>query len=1011
MSNIHYTYLNRSNSKYFLGCLWSLVCYMLLLFSTAVANTTNAALQFTANGDSSAIPSKRVNDNSFSEVSARFVTEAIDLKIKERFITNAIVVKNNKSVAVHFTMELVFPASWKLIGNTDKLYEIDANDSLVIPVRIIPGLSTADGVLINIQALLVSEDQNLLGDASFIVKRKKDIRWSVKSESGDRIYFPVNDSVVPFSISVNNDGNEKIDLLLSRKQLGNKIQVKDESPDLQHSGYHELMLEPEADTVINFSAALQTQIINSQRVDIENYSFSAINEEVRNTLFFQSQLSNTADGKVFSGSRRMDFIRLSDNKVINPYGSAIIPLTMDANMYNIIGTQPIMRMELRGSTLLSNQGLLSYQTLFNFTSYKYSQDLTNDMFYRVSYSQKHGDIQVGNISGGLSLIPISGRGISGNYFITPSLRAGAYFVKNSFNKLEDNSYAYGGYLRYQLRRIGTSTVQYGRSSFEKNSRENSYISVNNSIKILPNQQINFGYALSTNNFLDSGFVKAGHSISAGYSGSYLHKKIFTNIRGSLFSADYGARGLPSSNYFHRSGFNAGNKWSLIMQNSYSTYDQYSILNNTSDIVKNKVNYNQLFFNLNAKGSRIVPSLFYNVTELNMLKLIYRGAGFDYSKSSYTGRSRVGLSLLGGYNKLPDYKDIGDYFSLQLSVAAQHKTMSFNSRYYYGPQYISDPAVLRNSFKYPQSIFLSMSKQWLPRNRSLVFQANGNYSYMNQFNRHTFGIFPEAYYFTKSRWRFKISTGYSLGTSKIERAVQSYQGEAMVDDGPKKVFTQNFFLNAGVRKEFGIPVPKKWTKKAFANVNFITFLDANGNHIKDKNEVVIKNIVIRLGNDEVISNEDGVAGFTNIAAGKYAFKVMSLYELNGWYPLIEDSLVTGFNQDINVPFVKGIKLTGNVVLQKERYSGVTSSIDLSRILITAVDSSGKEYQSLTDKNGNYILYLPPGHYFLSMDEGIVGKGFIVLKNNAELHLSEVESYNYNFYILEKKRKINIKKFGE
>jgi hypothetical protein len=110
-------------------------------------------------------------------------------------------------------------------------------------------------------------------------------------------------------------------------------------------------------------------------------------------------------------------------------------------------------------------------------------------------------------------------------------------------------------------------------------------------------------------------------------------------------------------------------------------------------------------------------------------------------------------------------------------------------------------------------------------------------------------------------------------------------------------------------------------------------------------------------------------------------------------------------------MKGIKLSGNIILQKERFSGVGSSIDLSRILITATEAGGKEYKALTDNKGNYTIYLPPGQYFLNMDEGFIGKGFIVLKNNAEMKLQDVESVNYNFYILEKKRKINIKKFGE
>jgi hypothetical protein len=134
-------------------------------------------------------------------------------------------------------------------------------------------------------------------------------------------------------------------------------------------------------------------------------------------------------------------------------------------------------------------------------------------------------------------------------------------------------------------------------------------------------------------------------------------------------------------------------------------------------------------------------------------------------------------------------------------------------------------------------------------------------------------------------------------------------------------------------------------------------------------------------------------------------------LNGWYPLVDDSIMVGPKDEIMLPFVKGIKLTGSIVLQKDRFSGLQSSVDLSRILVTATDSSGKVRQCITDKNGEYVLYLPPGDFSLSMDESILGKSFVVLKNNSELTLQGVESYNYNFYIIEKKRKVNIKKFGD
>lgn len=942
-------------------------------------------------------------------VVSSFKTEAFTIKAGERFVSNALSIKNNKKETIKFTVEIVFPSSWKKIGVANNTYELNAGDSIIIPIRIIPTNNTKDGSTVNIQALIVDQDLMLLSDASFKVVRKKEVKWKLDSDNGDKIYFPTQDSTVPFNIRVLNEGNEKIDLLVSKKQLGNKIKINEVIEDPQHRDYNELQLDPSADTSLNFMATINDRYNATSKIDIENYNPGALNEETRNTLFFQSSLSNNADTKNFSGSKRLDFIRLSDESMVNPYGSATIPLIADINTYNILGIQPVTRVDLKGSTMLSNQAVVSYQTQTNFTSYQYDNTFTNNLFYRLSYSTAKGEVQIGNISGGINMIPITGRGISSSYFIKPNLRAGAFYVKSNFSST-DNSSAFGGFVRYQHNKLFTTTLQAGKTLLPNNG-ENVYANISNSIHFLRTQQISIAYSISKNISPLTNETKSGNSISGSYSGTYFKHKLYSAVRGTMFSKNYGANGLPAYNLSHRSGFNGGKTWSIILQNTLNIYQQRIYSDTILDTISNYANYNQLFFNFNRKNARFMPSIFYNETELNKLKVVYRGMGMDYSINSDQSNSRFAISLRGGYNKLPQYTYINDYFTMQVSASAQRNTFSFNGRYNYGPQYVTDPSQIYGIFKYPQSIFLSVNKQIIPNNRRFVVQTSGNYSYMNQFNRHTAGIYPEAYYFTSTKWRFKLGLGYSMSFSKTDKSIQAYQGENAANFQEKKVTTQSFFMNCGVRKEFGIPVPKSWSKKSFRTITFTAFLDANGNKVKDKNEVILKNIVVKVGNYEVISNESGECKLLNIGAGIYPIKVWSLFELNGWYPLVDDSLMVGPKDEIMLPFVKGIKLSGSIVLQKDRFSGLQATADLSRILVTATDSTGKVYQSITDKNGDYILYLPPGDFSLSMDESILGKSFVVLKNNSELSLMGVESYNFNFYIIEKKRKVNIKKFGE
>lgn len=950
-----------------------------------------------------------INAYSQEPVVMRAVFNSSEMKLnpKERFVSNTLMVYNPGAEPMKFYIEVISPESWKILSLNTEAYTLEGGDSLVIPLRLIPGIKAKEGMNITIQALLINEDQSLLADASFIIRRKKEVRWEITSETGDRIYFPVNEDSINFAINVQNQGNEKIDLLLSQKQLGNNIQIEDSIKNRKN--YHELILQPAEDTSLSYMASINTNSQIHKRVDTENYTPANHYDEFRNTLFFQSQLADGLPGKSFRGSRRMDFIRLSSEKTVNPYGSGTIPLIADANFYNILGIQPVMNLDLRGSTMVSEDGVLSYQSQFMFNNFEYNNELTRNVYYRFAYNDALNEVQVGNISGGLNRIPITGKGISASRFITSDLRTGAYYIRNSLDASRFHTHAYGAYARYQFRKMGTFTMQYGKSKNTDTNREMNFLSASASVKVLKFHQFGASYTTTRTTAYLNVPTNTGNAYSGNYSGSYLQRKLSVNLRGTYFTPGYGHTAGPGYQADHRTGFTPNKKWSLVLQNKYHLYEQYDYITPGST-VKNSVLYNQLFFNVNKKDNRIMPSVFYNITDVNHILLHYRGIGFDYSSSVRNGATRLGLSTRAGYNDLPDYDDIEEYFTLQFASTLQHNAFSFNGRYYYGPQYVSNLSTLNNSLKYPQSLFLSVQQQWVPGQSRFVCQTSANYSYMNQFNHHTIGVYPEVFYFTKSKWRFKMGVGYSVGISKPDRAIQAYQGEFNpVVTEPKTTSTHSFYMNAGIRKEFGIPVPEKWVKQKYADLEFTAFLDADGNGKMDKNEVALSNIIIRLNNEEVITNEEGKAKLIHMNTGKFIFRATSLYPLYDWYPLIEDSMVCLSNMKINIPFIKGIKLSGSITVQKDRYTGLNGQIDLSRILVTARDSAEKEYTAVTDKNGEYVLFLPPGKYTLSMDEAFLGSSFITLKNHAEIDLQEVETFNYNFYILEKKRKVNIKKF--
>jgi hypothetical protein len=177
-------------------------------------------------------------------------------------------------------------------------------------------------------------------------------------------------------------------------------------------------------------------------------------------------------------------------------------------------------------------------------------------------------------------------------------------------------------------------------------------------------------------------------------------------------------------------------------------------------------------------------------------------------------------------------------------------------------------------------------------------------------------------------------------------------------------------------------------------------------------VPLENVVLRMNDYEVITNENGAASFINISFAKYAFQVFPLVDMGAWFPNVGDSLEVCGPEPIYIPFSKGVHVYGNVELDREAFAGeLFDKLDVSRFKIYLIDSTGKTYSSITDMNGNFNFYVPYERYVLKFDEKALGTNFYLPENDIDLDLrSGIESYYHHFLIIEKKRKVKKKVFG-
>ncbi|MFN6015786.1 MAG: SPOR domain-containing protein, partial [Flavobacteriales bacterium] len=276
------------------------------------------------------------------------------------------------------------------------------------------------------------------------------------------------------------------------------------------------------------------------------------------------------------------------------------------------------------------------------------------------------------------------------------------------------------------------------------------------------------------------------------------------------------------------------------------------------------------------------------------------------------------------------------------------------------------------------------------------------------------VAPNIYFFTKNGWRFNLLLSYSLNARNNERSVEfyQYQGYQVPEPEDRMTYSNNFNISVGLRKQFGIPIPKKLRKVQYVNANLLAFLDFNWNKVMDNDEVPLENIVIKVNGHEVLTDKDGKGKFVNIPVGTYEHKVIPLIDLDGWFTSSADSIDI-IGEQYYVPFTRGVKVAGSIVLDREKFTkDVLATLDLSGIKIFTTDTLGNTMATMTDLQGNFSFYVPYGSYILSMDEEVLGDRFYIAQNHIPMDLYDgMDGFYQSFFIIEKRRNVKKKKFNE
>ena len=918
-------------------------------------------------------------------------------------IENVLMIKNLTDTFLKVKIEILVPEDWKVLKNK-KIYTIEPLDSLGIPIYVLPRGKFEGSTRFLIFCNVLNEEGSILSSDFFTCSVKKRINWKLVTTS-PKLYFPIDSTKILFNVTIFNESDFEQEIMLNLKYNKRKGLIKDSNNIKIITEPIVFSLKRYKDTTIHFTYNKLIEPRNFRYVDKDEYIPYSLGLPRKDIISIISQSPHPTEADKFRSGKKIEIISLNDHLVANKFTINKIPLILETTTYNLFFEQPLTNVSLRGETFLPDSSLLIYFTQFYlYTNYFNYKIFKNIPFY-IGYFHKKFNIQVGDV-GGFSYFSTGnlGKGIRGEYYFKPNHKIGLFY--NGYPnilKIMPQNYSFGINHFIDLKAIRLNTNLGYNDNNIKNTR--TYLGTSNiTLRIIKGHTFGITSGLSYQQNKITHQSSIGYLYGINYGGTIIPEIWRLNLNYNYTSSKFGY--YSGKRIFANAGnsFTIKNKLILNIINRYNKYEIHST-NNFYEILENLLSIGYFKF--------INPALFFNY--YNILNLRYYSYGINASTSYYNYNNlnyeienlRIFHNLKTGFNYLLDtlYKH---YFFIQNNIYFIYKTFTFNLSHTLGALNLNDYMLKIVTRTVPQYFKVFTRYQYQFKNPRFIYEQKLGYTYNNILTQ-MIHFTPELYYYTRTYWRFYVFSELTLSKRKINWLLYDYQNTIQMLEIQNKIKEKwNRYINVGfgVRKEFGIPIP---TKVKVVNAYFYAFYDLNGNKKRDINEPYVSNLVIRINEHEVITNNNGRAVIENLLSGTYKVIAFSCINNNEWFPFIPDSISLDKSCEIPIPLVRGIKVCGKVFIQRDPMSPTADiKIDVSGIKISALN--GRIYSTLTQKDGSFELYLPAGKYTISLDESIIGERFYLVKNNFEVNVKEgFDNIFITFYIVEKKRKVRVIKF--
>lgn len=927
-----------------------------------------------------------------AKIELKFAKHSIEA-VPGKTIFNVIKIVNQSTNRQTFTLQFTIPSGWKIIGEEKQELTLAPLDSTLIPIRVAIGEKVRGDIGYSIIAALTDNRGNIIKNEYSFIKIPRRMEIAVKLLTRFR-YLDQQTGHAPIQIRIDNKGNREEIVTL---QLETDSYLGIETSRIQNF-IKDITVPPYSDSTVTFDVYLNTKLSTSRETFKVNITAKTIDSTYRSTCWLRN-LNHSLTNRI-PESKKVLIAELFARGLFSSY------------------SKPAYASILRGNILLHKKREIYY--------YYNNDNITPvEQLYRYNrmwagYKSRKFHIRLGDI----------------NKSVESSLYGRGGMVSIKLNRFKVNAYA-------------TQRIQNPQNNF--------------ALKTEFSTRQNIGFMLGGvySNTLDNTFNSKLGTFGLTFK---LLKKIRMNLRGTYNALQFNttsgseekknAMGASVHLNYNTQRFNLSLRYKAGQRFLYSSYNGRSEFITHAIYLLNRKNQLNYFIidNRNNPGIyRTFNTIYQPFTNLHKQLLtwglrpnsrlyFFTGPGFQYNASDIFPVIRKGedhfATMVFNYNvgiryrgDQPGSSITGQIYSGFVNVSHRptrfidptftipNTKNRFNYQYFslnlrqpkWGLQamYSNGPRTIYEQFSWYYSSRPTRLLRIMPYYDAFIYKDNVrlmvNVSYSNDLvskSSYT-NLTSQVFWYLPRNWQFRLLNVYTIQSRVTPtEAVERFS---------------NMYFEANIRKEFGFQQPAI----RFHTLKLVFFKDYNGNRIKNDNEPGIKNILISIqrirdenneyasfSSGELLSNQYGEVIFEDIPDGLYKLNYNSIGNEAGTFSKadIDLNIRLDKNQTYYIPFVEKNKIFGKIILNRSKLSGM-GKIDVSNIRITATDSKGNTYSTLTDKHGQFTIFAPITDEYVVTVNNIFYENFDLRQNNFRVQFNGYKQFEVNFVFDEKIRRIN------